>query len=245
VHRFYAPDFTADREVQLPVEEAQHLSRVLRLKPGDAVAVFDGKGLEALARIETADARGATVRVTGPREPAAEPKIALTLGQALLKSDGMDRVIRDAVMLGVAAVQPLVTQRTEVPRAALRTGVRQGRWDRTVISSVKQCGRAVVPPVLETVDFRQLLAGTSGRTRLMFVEPGNAAANVKDLQALEAHRPSDAMILIGPEGGWDPQEVDQAANAGVTLVALGSRTLRADAAGAVAIAVLQYIWNDL
>ena len=245
MHRFYAPDFAADRDVQLPDAEAQHLSRVLRLKAGDVIAIFDGKGAEALARVEAVAARKVVVRPTGPRQPAAEPRVALTLAQALLKSDKMDRVVRDAVMLGVAAVQPFVSRRTEVPRAALRSGVRRERWDRTVVSSVKQSGRAVVPPVRDAVDFVELLKATAGRTRLMFVEPSAAQPGlVKDLRSLEASAPPDAMILVGPEGGWDPEEVEAAATAGVTLVTFGSRTLRADAAGAAAIAVLQYVWRD-
>jgi 16S rRNA (uracil1498-N3)-methyltransferase len=250
VHRFYAPDFTADRGVQLPDDEAQHLARVLRLKPGDTIAIFNGKGREALARVETVDARKVVVRALEPRQPAAEPRVALTLAQALLKSDKMERVIRDAVMLGVAAVQPFVSRRTDVPRAALRTGVRQERWDRTVVSSVKQSGRAVVPPVREAVDFRELLKNVSARNAaaqnsLMFVEPSAAkSAAVRELRALEGTPPQHATILIGPEGGWDPEEVEAAADVGVTLVTFGSRTLRADAAGAAAIVVLQYIWND-
>ena len=79
----------------------------------------------------------------------------MTLAQALLKSDKMDRVIRDAVMLGVAAVQPFVSRRTDVPMKAVASGGRQDRWERTVIASVKQCGRAVVPPVYETQEFRR------------------------------------------------------------------------------------------
>ena len=165
--------------------------------------------------------------------------------QALLKSDKMNGVIRDAVMLGVAAVQPVISKRIDVPSAALRAGVRQQRWDRTVMSSVKQSGRAVVPPVLEVVDFHEWLSATAGRTRLMFVEPGSTTDVVHDLPSLEARLPSEAAILIGPEGGWAPQELEDAATAGVTLVTFGSRTLRADAAGAIAIAVLQYIWKDL
>ena len=244
MHRFFAPGFTINHDVQLPDAEAEHLARVLRLKQGDTVAVFDGKGSEAVARVESVRARMVVVRPTEPREPAAEPALALTLAQALLKSDKMDRVIRDAVMLGVAAVQPFVSRRTEVPRAALRTGVRQERWDRTVISSVKQCGRAVVPPVLDPIDFDELVNTTAGRTRLMFVEPSAAApGRVKPLRSLETTAPSDPMILIGPEGGWDGGEVEAAAKAGITLVTFGSRTLRADAAGAAAIAILQYAWR--
>jgi 16S rRNA (uracil1498-N3)-methyltransferase len=244
VHRFFAPGFSINEEVQLPDAEAEHLARVLRLKPGDDVAIFDGKGREALARVETVGTRKVVVRATQPRQPVDEPAVALTLAQALLKSDKMDRVIRDAVMLGVAAVQPFVSTRTDVPRAALRSGVRQERWDRTVISSVKQCGRAVVPPVLDPIDFDELVKTTAGRTRLMFVEPSAAApGSVKALQSVETPAPIDPMILIGPEGGWDSREVETAAKAGVTLVTFGSRTLRADAAGAAAIAILQYAWK--
>jgi 16S rRNA (uracil1498-N3)-methyltransferase len=254
VHRFYAPDFTADRGVQLPDDEAQHLARVLRLKPGDTIAIFNGKGREAVARVETVDARKVVVRALEPRQPAAEPRVALTLAQALLKSDKMERVIRDAVMLGVVAVQPFVSRRTDVPRAALRTGVRQKRWDRTVVASVKQSGRAVVPPVRDAVDFRELLKivsaqNAAGQNSLMFVEPSAAKSTpaksaVRELRALEGTPPQHATILIGPEGGWDPEEVEAAAASGVTLVTFGSRTLRADAAGAAAIVVLQYMWND-
>jgi 16S rRNA (uracil1498-N3)-methyltransferase len=244
VHRFFAPGFTINEEVQLPDAEAGHLARVLRLKPGDNIAIFDGNGREAVARVETVGTRKVMVRPTELRQAAGEPAVALTLAQALLKSDKMDRVIRDAVMLGVAAVQPFVSTLTEVPRAALRTGVRQERWDRTVISSVKQCGRAVVPPVLDAIDFDELVKTTAGRTRLMFVEPSAASpGSVKPLRSVETTAPIDPMILIGPEGGWDAGEVETAAKAGVTLVTFGSRTLRADAAGAAAIAILQYAWK--
>ena len=152
VHRYYAPDYAADRDVQLPEDEAQHLARVLRLKPGDAIAIFDGKGREALARVESVASRKVVVRPTEPRQPAAEPRIALTLAQALLKSDKMDRVVRDAVMLGVAAVQPFVSRRTDVPRAALRSGARRERWDRTVVANAivsafkTRVPAAVTPP---------------------------------------------------------------------------------------------------
>jgi 16S rRNA (uracil1498-N3)-methyltransferase len=246
VHRFYVPGFSESGEVQLPDDEAQHLARVLRLKTGDAVAIFDGEGREALARVDAVEARRVVVRAIEPRQPAGEPRIPLTLAQALLKSDKMDSVIRDAVMLGVAAIQPFVSKRTDVPRAALRTRVRQERWRRTVISSVKQCGRAVVPPILDPIDFVDLVKTTATRTRLMFVEPSVAKpGSVTDLRSLEGSPPRDAMIFIGPEGGWDPGEVEAAAKSGVMLVTFGSRTLRADAAGAAAIVVLQYLWKDL
>ena len=244
MHRFYVPGFSESHEVRLPEDEARHLTRVLRLASGDTIAVFDGQGREALARVESIASRSVTARILERRSSAPEPAVAVTLAQALLKSDKMERVIRDAVMLGVAEVQPFVSRRTDVPLKAVAKGGRQDRWDRTVISSVKQCGRAVVPPVRETKEFGALLQSTAGQARLMFVEPG-AGKDVSDMTSLEGQRPSNAIVLVGPEGGWDPQEIAAAADAGVTLLSFGGRVLRADAAGAAVISVLRYIWRDL
>jgi len=217
---------------------------VLRLRAGDAVAIFDGSGREAVARVVSASFRRASVEVVEPRAAAPEPRVAVTLAQALLKNDKMDRVIRDAVMLGVTAVRPFVSRRTDVPMKAVTKGGRHDRWERTVIASVKQCGRAVVPLVYDTLQFSALLDSTPGRTRLMFVEPG-ASSDVADITTLEGQRPSEAVVLVGPEGGWDQQELADAAAAGVTLLSFGGRVLRADAAGAAVISVLRYVWRDL
>jgi 16S rRNA (uracil1498-N3)-methyltransferase len=244
MHRFYAPALSSDVSFELPDEEAQHLSRVLRLKAGDEIGVFDGQGHEALARIASVTARRVSVQFVEPRAAVPEPRVAVTLAQALLKSDKMDRVIRDAVMLGVAAVQPFVSRRTDVPMKAVEKGGRQDRWARTVISSVKQCGRAVVPRVHETKEFGELLPSTVGRTKLMFVEPGTGN-DIAGLTSLEGQQPSEAIVMIGPEGGWDPREITEAGAAGVTLLSFGARVLRADAAAAAVISVLRYIWRDL
>ena len=230
--------------MQLPGDESEHLARVLRLREGDTVAIFDGGGREALARITSVTSSRASVQVIEPRTPAAEPRVSVTLAQALLKSDKMDRVIRDAVMLGAAAVQPFVSRRTDVPMKAVEKGGRQDRWDRTVIASVKQCGRAVVPPVHEVKEFQQLLRETQGRERLLFVEPGGRR-NSLNVTSLEGQPTSDVIVFVGPEGGWDQQELTDAEEAGVTLLSLGGRVLRADAAGAAVLSVLRYVWRDL
>ena len=253
MHRFYAPGFVLQQEVPLPDAEAHHLAKVMRLKEGDLVAVFDGLGHEAVAHVQKIAGRRVTVKAVEKRTTAQEPAIAITLAQALLKGDKMDGVIRDAVMLGVAAIQPFTSARTEVAREAVRSGARgrQDRWDRTVIASVKQCGRAVVPVVHPTLSLAELLNAERDALCLMFVEPagvprGSAeGANTGDsLQSLETRVPAKATILVGPEGGWEPQEISDALEAGVTLVSLGRRVLRADAAGALAMAVLQYVWKD-
>ncbi|HUP40029.1 MAG TPA: RsmE family RNA methyltransferase [Vicinamibacterales bacterium] len=244
MHRFYAPNFPPSGEAQLSYDEGQHVARVLRLRAGEVVAIFDGAGREALARIASVTSRCVLVEVIEPRDPAPEPRVAVTLAQALLKSDKMDRVIRDAVMLGVASVQPFVSRRTDVPFKAVAEGGRQDRWERTVVASVKQCGRAVVPPVHATKEFGDMLQSTTGDLRLMCVEPANRR-DIADMRSLEGQRPSNAIVMVGPEGGWDPQEVANAAATGVTLLSFGGRVLRADAAGAAVVSVLRYIWRDL
>src|SRR5436190_15262674 len=104
MHRFFAPALDpGDETVLLPRDEAEHLTRVLRLGVGDTVAVFDGRGREFLARIASADRRDVRVQLLSRLEPPAEPTVPLTLAQAVLKGEKMDDVVRDAVMLGVAA----------------------------------------------------------------------------------------------------------------------------------------------
>src|SRR4051812_15503720 len=131
MNRFFAPSLDpGDETVVLPRDEGEHLTRVLRLAVGDTVAVFDGRGQEFMARVAEASRRDVRVQLLSRIEPAAEPAVAITLVQAILKGDKMDEVVRDAVMLGVAAIQPLVSKRTEATVAALVRGARLDRWRR-------------------------------------------------------------------------------------------------------------------
>ena len=251
MHRFYAPDLVPDRDVvPLPLEEARHLARVLRLKAGASVLVFDGRGNEFTASVEAVSPRHVTVRLKERHAAAIEPRVPLTLAQALLKSDKMDRVIRDAVMLGVAAVQPFLCTRAEISRAVLRGEARRERWDRIVIGSVKQCGRATVPVVRAVRELDELLAlkgmrRSPSHPSYMLVEPAANGTLAGMASLAPGPRPSSATIYVGPEGGWTAQEIELALRSGVTPLTFGTRTFRAEAAGAVAITLLQFVWGDL
>jgi 16S rRNA (uracil1498-N3)-methyltransferase len=248
VHRFFAPSLDAgDETVMLPRDEAEHLTRVLRLGVGDDVSVFDGRGHEWTARVVSVLRRDVRVQLVSRVEPAAEPAVHLTLAQAVLKGEKMDDIVRDAVMLGVAAVQPLVTSRAETTVAALSHGSRLDRWRRVALASVKQSRRAVLPDIRHPLTLESFLQDPHAALTLMLVEPGAAEADaVEPLTALQgAPTPQDATVFVGPEGGWTEQELAEARQAGVRMVTLGRRTLRADAAPIAAIAVLQYIWGDL
>jgi 16S rRNA (uracil1498-N3)-methyltransferase len=245
VHRFYASRLDAtDETVALDDDEATHLVRVLRLAPGAEARVFNGRGVERLARVELADRRGVVLRVLSPVTPAPELPFALTLVQSALKGDGMDEVVRDAVMLGVTRIQPLVTERSEVSRAQIERSHRLDRWARIAVNSAKQCGRAVVPPVGRVQALDEALESSVGTT-LMLVEPA-MSAQAKRVADLPREAPvAGATIAVGPEGGWSPAETARAVERGVTLVTLGALTLRADAAARVALPVLRYVWGTI
>ena len=177
-------------------------------------------------------------------EPAPEAAVALTLAQAVLKGDKMDDVVRDAVMLGASAVQPLVTRRTETTVAALLRGARVERWRRVALAAVKQSRRAVLPEIRTPLAFESYLEEPPAARRLMFVEPSadTVAASLASLRGTPP--PGDAEVIIGPEGGWAESEWTAARDRGATLVTLGPRTLRADAVPVAAISVLQFLWDE-
>jgi 16S rRNA (uracil1498-N3)-methyltransferase len=245
MHRFYAPALDAgDETVALLRDEAEHLTRVLRLGVGDTVAVFDGRGHEFVARVASALRRDVRVQIVSRLEPAAEPGVALTLAQAILKGDKMDDVIRDAVMLGAAAVQPIVTRRSETTVAALMKGARLDRWRRVALASVKQSRRAVLPEIRMPLTLDTALDEPAGGLQLMLVEP-SASVRVEPMSALRQEPvPADATLYIGPEGGWAAEECTAAVAKGVRLISLGPRTLRADAVPVAAISVLNFLWEE-
>jgi 16S rRNA (uracil1498-N3)-methyltransferase len=240
--RFLAESIDADAGVaRLSDDEARHLSQVLRLGAGDEIAVFDGTGREFRARVERVARDGADLRLVEQVQPAAEPAVRLTLAQAVIKGDKMDDVVRDATMMGVTSIEPLVTEHTA---AHMKPGRAPERWRRIAIASAKQCRRAVVPVIGEGTTFEDWLPQDRAALRLLLVEP---AANVEGhpLSTVAGSRPDSASLLVGPEGGWSVAETETAVRAGYVPITMGRRTLRADAVPIVAIGLLQFVWGDL
>lgn len=271
--RFYVPDLDpAVSKTALPPDEARHLTRVLRLTEGEEVVVFDGRGREFVARVAAAARDRVQVDLVAPQEPAPEGRVPITLVQAVLKGDAMDGVIRDATMMGAAAIEPIVTARTIGRQRAADRGRITERWARIAVSSAKQCRRATVPAVAETRTFDEWVAAGGPGLRLILVEPSAAgparmpdsealpavsdlalrpgqsvpqAGPVQTLHFLEAHAPATLSLLVGPEGGWTPEERQRAEAAGCIPVTLGALTLRADAVAVAAIAMVRFALRDL
>ncbi len=248
VARVYVPDLPDSGDaVAVADDEAHHLTRVLRLQTGDVVRAFDGRGREHESRIELAGKGGVILRVGDAAQPAPEPPIAIAVIHAVLKGDGTDQVVRDTTMLGMAGFVPIVTARTETTVARLRQQRRRERWLRVAVASTKQCGRAVVPDIVEPCGFD---AAQLSRPAPVFVLvepratwPSGAPRRFSD--ALGTTAPKSATLVVGPEGGWTEEELATAAAAGWVPVTLGGRTLRADAAAVVAMSVLLGAWGDL
>lgn len=227
----------------LPADEAAHLGRVLRLRSGDQVHVFDGVGREWSAVVAEVHSQRATVRIGASVVAAPELRVATALVIATLKGDKMDDVVRDAVMMGVHSIQPIVSARTELSASQAARRARVERWQRIAVSSAKQCGRAVVPRVSPALDFDAWLpdAGARADLGLLLVEP-NVAAHVRRLRDIPV--PAAITLVVGPEGGWTAVELARGADAGLIPVRLGGRTLRADAVPLVALASCQALWED-
>lgn len=217
--------------------------RVLRLDEGDRVAVFNGCGEEWHGRIQSATPAQVFVALEVPAVPVPEARVAITLVQAVLKGERMDDVVRDAVMLGVTRVQPVLTTRTETSRAALLRGGRPERWRRIVLSSTKQCRRATRAEVCEPMALETWLTTAREPLRLFCAEPGASPDTVPVQQLTAMPRPGEAALVVGPEGGWTAEECACAAQSGARLVSFGARVLRADAVPLTALSILQFLWD--
>jgi 16S rRNA (uracil1498-N3)-methyltransferase len=221
---FYVPPETfRDGWVVLPPEEAHHAVHVLRHHAGDEIVAVDGEGGWYRLRLEQVDRKIARARVLETRREYGEPPYHLTIGLALLKQNARFEIfLEKAVELGVQCILPLQTERTE------RVHFRLERAQRLLVAALKQCGRSRLPRLLPPQTFAEAIRRPAA-LRLLCHEQ----AEVPSLpigQLLQKQRPPDALVLVGPEGGFSKAEVQQAIAAGFQIASLGPRRLRAETA---------------
>jgi 16S rRNA (uracil1498-N3)-methyltransferase len=238
--RFHVPDVVPGMaRIVLPEHAAHHAHEVLRLRPGDSVHVFDGRGIEFEAIMDVVHRKEVAVLLGASVTPRPESPLRVTLAVAPLKGDRMELVIQKAVELGVTEIRAVVTIRTDAAaRPALR-GSRQERWEKVASGAAEQCGRAVVPDVLPTTTLDELLPAPFDGRRLIFLEtPG-----VPGLPREPA--PASVLLLIGPPGGFEEREVEAARAAAFEPASLGPRVLRTETAAVAALTAAQLLWGDL
>ena len=239
--RFFAPPsaFNFSKHlVTLTSDEARHLREVLRLKTGDDVQVFDGAGREFRAVVSQARRESAELELGAEiQPPRPESPLKLTLAVALLKGEKFDLVVQKGTELGVNRFIPLVTRYADIRlRDESDASKRVTRWQRIALEAAKQCGRAVVPEINLPVSFEPLIREEKGC--FLFAERGGSALST-DL------RTNNFIAIVGSEGGWSDEELDQARTEGVPIVTLGGRVLRAETAAIATAVLLQHRYGDL
>jgi len=217
---------------------AHHLLRVLRRRVGDSVVLFNGDGQEHDGEIVALEGRdGCRVALKSCARPATESPLGTTLIQAIGRGDRMDWAVQKCVELGVHAIQPVLTERTEVRLQGTRAEKRRAHWQQVVVSACEQSGRVRVPEVAPIVRLDELTArpGTS-----LYLEP----TAIGNLASLALDPDAEVALAIGPEGGFSSDELARLDALGFTGLRLGPRVLRTETAGAAVLAALQSRFGD-
>ena len=224
MRRLYVPDalLARDAEVRLDGAQSHRLRSVLRLRPGDGLAVFDGGGGEWEATVVAVVGDGVTLRIGAALDPLAEPPVAVTLLCAFPRGQRGDWIVEKATELGAAAITPLASDRSVMQPGEGRVE----RWRRVAIEAAEQCGRASLPAFGEEPP--------SGALRLI-ADPA-ARQTVAEALASVSPAPDVVAIYIGPEGGWTSEERERLIAAGALPVNLGPRRLRVETAAIVTLA---------
>ena len=231
---FVDAELRPNAELALSADAAHHAARVLRLREGDAVVLFDGRGGEYEARLAM-PGRGRVVAETGARsDPARESPLEITLLQAVSSSDKMDFTIQKAVELGVAAVHPLLTSKSLVRLSAEREAKKLAHWRRVAIAACEQCGRNRIPEIQEPVALDRYRPTAESKILLSPAGSGKLADLAKGRVVLAA----------GPEAGFSDSEEQLLLRAGFHAVRLGPRILRTETAALAALAALNALAGD-
>lgn len=242
--RMYFPgDLEPGRSCTLPVRQAHHALRVLRLKRGDPVMLFNGDGAEYRAVIVEAGRDRLKLRVTGREAVDREAPFSVTLAQAVSSGERMDYTVQKAVELGIAAVQPLEARRSVVRLSGERAQKRLAHWQAVVVAACEQCGRNRVPRVLPLTRLDAFLYDNALRQdaeQRLLLSP-RSTRRLRDLE----QPAGTVVILAGPEGGFTAEEENAAERSGFLPVRLGPRVLRTETAALAALAAMQALWGDL
>jgi 16S rRNA (uracil1498-N3)-methyltransferase len=232
-HRIFSPGpFSAETELQVSGDEFHHAARVVRVREGEEVEVFDGKGKLASGRVVSLGTTSLSVAVE--RElPGRESPLPITLAMAIIQLEKFEIVLQKATELGVHSIIPVVSERVDI-RAERYRGKTE-RWEKIIFEAVKQCGRAILPTLEPPASFEQVVARDGAR--ILF----DADADPTPMQP-----PAGAVtLLIGPEGGWSENELRLARESGCTFQRLGPRRLRAETAAMTATAVFAARYGDI
>lgn len=225
--------------------DAKHIKNVLRLKPGDKIMLFDGKGLEYEAEIVALAPKKVKVSVIRSLSSALEPSVKIIIAQAFLKDRKMDGLVRQLTELGIAKWIPFISDRS-VPRPdRKRLADRSKRWEKIAKEALKQCRRNCIPEISPLASFEDIMdIGRTCNLKIIFWENETEPLDFKFLKP-DVRDDGTIFVMMGPEGGFTPQEIEIARDSGFVTAALGPRILRAETATIAACTLLQYLFGDM
>jgi 16S rRNA (uracil1498-N3)-methyltransferase len=242
---FIEPAALLKPTVVIDGSQVRHIKKVLRLKPGDSIRLFDGGGFEYEAIIRRLLDDRAELNVVQKLPGTKESPVQIAVAQALLKEKKMDRLLRSLCELGLTQWIPFTCERS-IPRPGQkRMPARVERWNKILKESLKQCRRTKLPEVNRMLVFEAVLEfGRFCDLMILFYENESTSLNSVILQTAPAH-PQKVLMIMGPEGGFSDQEVSKARAAGCRVAGLGPRILRAETATIAAVALAQFLFGDM
>ncbi len=242
-HFFIQPEQVEAQEVTILGSDVNHIKNVLRMKVGEKICVNDGSHeyLCSIARLETELVTAAIEQVS---DKTSELPAKIVLFQGLPKADKMETIIQKCVELGVCEIVPVQMKRCVVKLDSKKEEAKRKRWQAISESAAKQAGRGLIPEVHPLMTYREALAYASNMEHILV--PFEHAKNMEATRmALTAVKPGEqAAIFIGPEGGFEDEEVAQAENYGAQAITLGRRILRTETAGMAVLAMLGYVLEE-
>lgn len=242
--RFYVPNPHIEKEMlKIEGNEVRHIRRVLRLKVGDNLSVFDGSGREYEGTIVEEDPSAVMVMVQNILSSKTESHLEITLAQSMVKGEKMDYLIQKATELGVKKIIPFFSYRSVPLLDKSKRLKRYHRWERIAVEASKQCGRGVVPKIEPLKDYSEMLQ-TAPLDSLRLILWEKVGESLKEVLK-ESKEKKKVFFIVGPEGGMSDEEVEHAKRAGFIPVTLGRRILRSETASLCLLSILQYERGDI
>jgi len=242
--RFYVPNPHIEKEMlKIEGNEVRHIRRVLRLKVGDNLSVFDGSGREYEGTIVEEDPSAVMVMVQNILSSKTESHLEITLAQSMVKGEKMDYLIQKATELGVKKIIPFFSYRSVPLLDKSKRLKRYHRWERIAVEASKQCGRGGVPKIEPLKDYSEMLQ-TAPLDSLRLILWERVGESLKEVLK-ESKEKRKVFFIVGPEGGMSDEEVEHAKRSGFIPVTLGRRILRSETASLCLLSILQYERGDI
>ena len=245
MHRFFAePGQIGEKEIVITGADVNHIRNVLRMRTGEEVLIADGRGAEYRCKLTDLSENEVRAQILWKLDGNAELASAVTLFQGLPKSDKMDLIVQKCVELGVDRIVPVSTQRAVVKLDEKKEQTRLKRWNTISESAAKQSGRGVIPEVSGVMSFGKALEEAK-KLDVLLIPYERAEHMAETRRVMGEIRPGQSVgIFIGPEGGFEESEVEEAVAAGAKAITLGKRILRTETAGLAVMSMLSYLLEE-